>query len=94
MVGYHGFVSGVTDTDAQAVEIFIATQCIDSVPDAVVATMAAALFEAGNAYFKVDFVVSDQDVFWLVKQIWFLSLQYAPLIGDPMRQDNHHPLLG
>ncbi len=35
-------------------------------------------------------VYNDADVFWLVKQIWFLSLQFSPLIGDEMRQDNHH----
>ena len=35
---------------------------------------------------------SDDDVFWLVKQIWFYSMQFARLLGDPLRRDNHHLL--
>ena len=37
-------------------------------------------------------VASDDDVFWLVKQIWFYTMQFARLLGDPMRRDNHHLL--
>ena len=37
-------------------------------------------------------VVSDEDVFWLVKQIWFYTMQFARLLGDPLRRDNHHLL--
>jgi hypothetical protein len=35
---------------------------------------------------------SDEDVFWIVKQIWFYSMQFARLLGNPLRRDNHHLL--
>ena len=35
-------------------------------------------------------VFSDEDVFWLVKQLWFYAMQYYRLCGDEMRRDNHH----
>ena len=35
---------------------------------------------------------SDDDVFWIVKQIWFYAMQFARLLGDPLRRDNHHLL--
>ncbi len=35
---------------------------------------------------------SDDDVFWLVKQIWFYTMQFARLLGDELRRDNHHLL--
>jgi len=31
-------------------------------------------------------------VFWIVKQIWFYAMQFARLLGDPLRRDNHHLL--
>lgn len=34
--------------------------------------------------------VGDEDVFWLVKQCWFYAEQYARLVGDVLRRDNHH----
>src|SRR5688500_5866835 len=37
-------------------------------------------------------VVSDDDVFWVVKQIWFYTIQFARLLGDELRRDNHHLL--
>jgi hypothetical protein len=37
-------------------------------------------------------VCSDDDVFWLVKQIWFYMMQFSRLLGDEMRRDNHHLL--
>ena len=36
--------------------------------------------------------LSDDDLFWLVKQIWFYTMQFARLLGDPLRRDNHHLL--
>jgi hypothetical protein len=36
--------------------------------------------------------VTDDDVLWLVKQIWFYSMQYTRLMGDELRRDNHHLL--
>ena len=35
---------------------------------------------------------SDEDLFWIVKQIWFYSMQFARLLGNPLRRDNHHLL--
>jgi hypothetical protein len=35
-------------------------------------------------------VFSDDDVFRLVKQLWFYAMQYYRFVGDPMRRDNHH----
>ena len=35
-------------------------------------------------------LLSDEDVFWLVKQLWFLSMQFFRLVGDALRRDNHH----
>jgi hypothetical protein len=35
---------------------------------------------------------SDEDLFWLIKQIWFYTMQFARLLGDAMRRDNHHLL--
>ena len=35
-------------------------------------------------------VYSDEDVFWIVKQLWFYAMQYYRLCGDGMRRDNHH----
>ncbi|MGB7157009.1 MAG: heparinase II/III family protein [Tepidisphaeraceae bacterium] len=35
---------------------------------------------------------SDDDVFWLIKQIWFYAMQFARLLGDDLRRDNHHLL--
>ena len=35
-------------------------------------------------------VYGDEDVFWLVKQLWFYAMQYYRLIDDPLRRDNHH----
>jgi len=37
-------------------------------------------------------VISDEDVFWLVKQIWFYTSQYYRLLDDELRRDNHHLL--
>jgi hypothetical protein len=37
-------------------------------------------------------VCSDDDVFWLVKQVWFYTMQFARLLDDPLRRDNHHLL--
>ena len=34
----------------------------------------------------------DDDLFWLVKQIWFYTMQFARLLGDDLRRDNHHLL--
>ena len=31
-----------------------------------------------------------REIVWLVKQIWFYSLQYYRLVGDRRRRDNHH----
>ncbi|MCL2639816.1 MAG: heparinase II/III family protein [Phycisphaerales bacterium] len=36
------------------------------------------------------YVLSDADLFWLVKQIWFYACQYYRFIGDRRRRDNHH----
>ncbi|HEY3322537.1 MAG TPA: heparinase II/III family protein [Planctomycetota bacterium] len=35
-------------------------------------------------------VINDEDVFWLVKQLWFYAMQYYRYCGDEMRGDNHH----
>jgi hypothetical protein len=35
-------------------------------------------------------VFSDEDVFWIIKQLWFYAMQYYRLCGDEMRRDNHH----
>jgi hypothetical protein len=35
-------------------------------------------------------VFSDEDVFWMIKQLWFFSMQYYRYVGDVMRRDNHH----
>jgi hypothetical protein len=35
-------------------------------------------------------VFSDEDVFWLIKQLWFYAMQYYRLVGDVLRRDNHH----
>jgi len=35
---------------------------------------------------------SDDDVFWIVKQLWFYAMQYERLMGDELRRDNHHLL--
>jgi len=35
-------------------------------------------------------LVSDDDLAWIVKQIWFYCLQLHRLTGDRMRRDNHH----
>jgi hypothetical protein len=35
-------------------------------------------------------IFSDEDVFWLIKQLWFYAMQYYRLCGDAMRRDNHH----
>lgn len=43
-----------------------------------------ALYGSGGA--------SDDDVFWIVKQIWFYTMQFARLVGDELRRDNHHLL--
>ena len=32
------------------------------------------------------------DVFWLVKQLWFYTVQYHRFSDDGMRRDNHHLL--
>src|SRR5436190_16449736 len=37
-------------------------------------------------------VCSDEDVFWLVKQLWFYSSQFYRLMDNPLRRDNHHLL--
>jgi hypothetical protein len=37
-------------------------------------------------------VIADQDLFWLIKQIWFYTMQFARLLGNPLRRDNHHLL--
>ena len=39
---------------------------------------------------QVPGVVSDEDVFWIVKQLWFYAGQFYRLCGDAMRRDNHH----
>jgi hypothetical protein len=35
-------------------------------------------------------VCSDDDVFWIVKQLWFYTMQFYRLVDDPLRRDNHH----
>ncbi|MGH7144655.1 MAG: heparinase II/III domain-containing protein [Planctomycetota bacterium] len=35
-------------------------------------------------------LVSDAEVVWIVKQIWFWAMQYYRLVGDVLRRDNHH----
>ncbi|MCW8129319.1 MAG: heparinase II/III family protein [Planctomycetota bacterium] len=35
-------------------------------------------------------VFSDEDVFWLVKSLWFYAMQFYRFVGDAMRRDNHH----
>ncbi len=35
---------------------------------------------------------SDDDVYWLVKQIWFYACQFSRLLNDEIRRDNHHLL--
>ena len=35
-------------------------------------------------------LVSDEDLFWMLKQIWFYSVQLHRLTGNEMRRDNHH----
>jgi hypothetical protein len=37
-------------------------------------------------------VVADEDLFWLVKQIWFYTMQFARLLDGELRRDNHHLL--
>src|SRR4051812_19243928 len=37
-------------------------------------------------------VCSDEDIFWIVKQIWFYTMQFSRLLGDPLRRDNPHLL--
>ncbi|MBA2626907.1 MAG: heparinase II/III family protein, partial [Gemmatimonadales bacterium] len=39
---------------------------------------------------QVPGIFSDEDVFWLVKQLWFYAMQYYRLVGDVLRRDNHH----
>ncbi|MCL2648875.1 MAG: heparinase II/III family protein [Phycisphaerales bacterium] len=36
------------------------------------------------------YILSDADLFWLVKQLWFYACQYYRFIGDRRRRDNHH----
>jgi hypothetical protein len=36
------------------------------------------------------YVLSDADLFWTVKQLWFWAMQYYRLLDDPLRRDNHH----
>ncbi|MEX0776104.1 MAG: heparinase II/III family protein [Phycisphaeraceae bacterium] len=38
------------------------------------------------------FALPSDDVFWLVKQIWFCTMQFYRLLDDPLRRDNHHLL--
>ncbi|MEA2735957.1 MAG: hypothetical protein QOE14_2408, partial [Humisphaera sp.] len=37
-------------------------------------------------------VCTDEDLYWIVKQIWFYTMQFSRLLGDAMRRDNHHLL--
>ncbi|HYF51938.1 MAG TPA: heparinase II/III family protein, partial [Planctomycetota bacterium] len=35
-------------------------------------------------------VLKDEDVFWIIKNLWFYSMQFYRLCNDEMRRDNHH----
>lgn len=39
---------------------------------------------------QIPGLLSDADVVWLVKQIWFWAMQFYRLVGSPLRRDNHH----
>jgi hypothetical protein len=40
--------------------------------------------------FQVPGLLSDEDVVWNIKQLWFYSMQFYRFVGDAMRKDNHH----
>lgn len=39
---------------------------------------------------QIEGLLSDREVFLLIKQIWFYAYQFNRLNGDAMRRDNHH----
>ena len=45
-------------TDAQSIEISLIAECADDVADAIVTTVATAMFETGDAHVKIDLVVA------------------------------------
>ena len=40
--------------------------------------------------FQIPGIMSDEDVVWFVKQLWFYAMQYYRFCGDILRRDNHH----
>ena len=53
--------AGVADANAQSPEVAVAAQCRDDIPETVMPTVAAVVFESGLAGRDIQFVVGNQN---------------------------------
>ena len=51
----------MADTDAQSPEVAVASQCRDDIPETVMPTVAAVVFESRLAGWNIELVVGDQN---------------------------------